>query len=116
MRNNSICVFVSEEDCPKNNIDLSCEECEANNLYEVIENALKDFVSLGEDFTEIFTLCKTLLKNNGTKVKVQVPVESIHRVARVVNSLLSKSDKTTIQEILYQRLIFHFFDIIFLFP
>lgn len=112
MRNDEICVFLSEVDCPKDSIHMTCEECEKNKFYEVIEKALNDFVSLGDSFTELFTLCNDLIKHNGTTVEVQIPTDSIHSVNRVMNALLSTVVSTSPQDIIYRRLIYHFFNII----
>ena len=112
MRDRSICVFVSEEDCPKEHISLSCKECIKNDYHKIIEEALSDFVSLGDSFTDIFLLCNELIANNGAKVKVEIPLESIHKVNRVVNALFSTKEKNEGKEIIYRRLIYYFFEII----
>ena len=106
------CIFMEEEDCPKIGIGLSCDECIANKHYETIERAVNDFVSLGESFTAIFEMCNVLIKNNGSSVKLSIPVEDISKVHRVMTALLTTQEKLTAEEIIYRRLIFYFFSLI----
>ena len=106
------CIFSSEEDCPKDYVALTCEECLLNKYYLVIERALKDFVTLGDSFTAIFQLCEKMLNNHNKQIKVEVPVESINNANRVINALLGMDEALIGEEKLYRRLIFYFFEII----
>ena len=112
MRNEKICVFAAEEDCPKEKIGLTCENCIKHKHYEVIENAVQDFVSLGESFTDLFLLCNKLFAENGKTVSLDVPVESLHKINRVMTALLTVKEDQTEYEVIYRRLIFYFFSII----
>ena len=112
MRNEKICIFTAEEDCPKLAVNLTCEDCEKYKHYETIEKAVNDFVSLGESFNDLFAMCNILLKNNGTSVKLEVPVESIQKINRVMIALLTVKEDQTEYEVIYRRLIFYFFSII----
>lgn len=112
MRNKNICVFVSEDDCPKEAVRLTCEECEKHKHYETITKAVEDFASLGESFTDLFAFCNKLVANNGTTAEVVIPVESIHKINRVMNAFLTAREDFTGDETMYRRLIFYFFDIV----
>lgn len=112
MRNKDTCVFVREDDCPKEAVRLTCEECEKSKHYETITKAIEDFTSLGESFTDLFTLCNNLIANNRTTVEIDIPVESIYKINRVMSAFLSAKEKFTTDEMMYRRLIFYFFDII----
>lgn len=112
MRNEKICIFTTEEDCSKLAVNLTCEDCEKYKHYETIEKAMNDFVSLGESFNDLFALCNTLLKNNGTLVKLEVPVESIQKIKRVMTSFLTSKEELSREEIMYRRLTFYFFGIV----
>lgn len=106
------CIFVSEDDCPKNEIKITCEECFKNKYYEIIENATRDFVGLGESFTEIFQLHKQLIDADGGTVSIKTPVESIMLVNRVMATFLSATKAATEKEHVYQKLIVYFFGIV----
>ena len=106
------CVFVDEEDCPHELIGLECEDCIKNQRYKTIEKALNDFVSLGDDFTEIFKMSNKLISNKDKSVKIIVPIEEIERVHRLMTSFLTTRVGLSEEVILYRRLIYHFFGII----
>lgn len=112
MRNEKICVFVDEDDCPKLAVHLTCEECEKYKHYETIEKAVNDFVSLGESFTDLFQMLQTMQKHNGKNIAVDYPIESIHKINRVMTAFLTAKENLSREEIMYRRLIFYFFDII----
>ena len=106
------CIFVAEEDCPKEKINLTCADCAKHKTYETIEKAVRDFTGLGENYTEIFTLHKKLIDGHGTTVDIETPVESIFSVNRVMANLLSNNPCETHLDVMYRRLIFYFFKII----
>lgn len=112
MRIKDECVFADEVDCPKDSVGLDCDECIKHKHYQVIENAVQDFVSLGESFTDLFLLCNKLFAENGKTVSLDVPVESLHKINRVMTALLTVKEDQTAQEVIYRRLIFYFFSII----
>ena len=106
------CVFTDEEDCPHELVGLECEDCIKNKKYKIIEKALHDFVSLGDDFTELFKMSNQLIQNKDKSVKVIVPVNEIERIHRIMTSFLTTRAKLSEEEILYRRLIYHFFGIV----
>lgn len=111
MRNENECVFADEIDCPKDSVGLDCDECIKNKHYQVIENALNDFVSLGDAFTELFTLCNKIMKeHNG--IELTIPRENINKIHRVMTAFLTTREQLNAEETLYRRLIFHFFSLI----
>lgn len=112
MRNKKICVFADELDCPKEAIHLTCEECEKHKHYETIEKAVEDFISLGDSFTDLFQMLKTMQDNDSKKVTVDIPAESIYKINRVMTTFLSSREQFTEEETIYRRLIFYFFSIV----
>jgi len=106
------CIFAVEEDCPKEVIGLTCADCEKNKSYEVIKKAIDDFTSLGESFTDLFVLCNNLLANNGTTVEIAMPLNSVHKINRVMTAFLSKDGMASEEDPVYRRLIFYFFGIV----
>ena len=83
------CIFVREDDCPKEELRISCEVCEKHKYTEEIKRAVADYESLGEAFRAVFTTMNTLIKNDGGKVEVEVPVDSAHILNRVAVALLA---------------------------
>lgn len=113
MRNKDICIFASEDDCPKNAIRLTCEECEKHMRYKIIEKAVEDFTSLGESFTNMFVFWNKLCSERETKVLgVDAPIDSIIKINKVMSCLLTTREAFTEEETVYRRLIFYFFNII----
>jgi len=106
------CIFADEDDCPKEAIHLTCEECKQHKLYETIERAVRDFTGLGEAFTEVFELHKTLIDNNGKSVEIKIPDKSIFLINHVMATFLSRDPETTEEGKIYRRLIFYFFSIL----
>ena len=108
----SECIFAAEEDCPKLAVELTCEDCGKHKVYETIEQAIRDYTSLGEAFTEIFAMFKTLIDGNGTTVSIETPTESFFVANRVMTTLLSENDELSVNERYYRRLTFYFFSIL----
>lgn len=106
------CIFTDEEDCPHEAVVLKCEDCIKNKRYKIIEKAVNDFVSLGDDFTEVFKMSNQLIQNKDKSVKIIVPVEEIERIHRVMTSFLTTRAELSGEELLYRRLINHFFGIV----
>lgn len=109
---NEECIFASEDDCPKDAIKITCEECIKNKHYETIEKATRDFIGLGESFTELFHLHKQLIDADSGTVSIKTPVESIMLVNRVMSTFLSATKAATEKEHVYQKLIVYFFGIV----
>ena len=105
------CIFACEDDCPKHEINLTCDDCFKNKTYEVIEKAVRDFTGLGESYTKIFSLLKTLMDADGKTVKIETPVDASLSVNRVMTALLNKDPEIGNSKV-YQKLIFYFFRII----
>lgn len=103
------CIFEKEEDCLKESIGITCNDCKEYRHHETIEKAIRDFGSLGESFEEVFTVFQKLLNNDGELVEIKTPAEHFLVVNRVMNSLLSTNENLTISRIMYRRLIFHLF-------
>ena len=106
------CVFMSETDCPKEGVGLDCDTCIKNKSYEIIEKALNDFVDMGDAFTSLFIMCNKLMKNKDQTCKIDVNVEHIKKIHRVMTAFLTSKEVLTENETLYRRLIFHFFGLI----
>jgi len=106
------CIFAAEEDCPKEHIKLSCEDCGKFKYYESIKKAVDDFTAMGDAFTDMFVLCNNLIKGNGKTVEIDMPLESIHKINRVMTTFLSKNGAETSEDVVYKRLIFYFFGIV----
>ena len=106
------CIFVSEDDCPKDNIHITCEECFKNQYHEVINQAVKDFTGLGASFTEVFEVFRQLLDGDGKSIKLVTPVPSMHSIGRVMTAILRSSPVISANDKIYRRLMFYFFHII----
>ena len=103
------CIFAAKEDCPKDAIELTCEECFRNKYHEDILKAINDFTSLGAAFVEVFEVLQTLIDNDGKTVKIRIPHESSKIVNRVMNALLAVRLELDCHEQIYKKLIFYFF-------
>ena len=107
------CIFVSEDDCPKDKIHLTCEECFKNQYQEVINQAVKDFTGLGASFTEVFGMFNSLiLANDGKAIKLITPVQSMHSIGRVMTAILRSVPVISDNDKIYRRLMFYFFHVI----
>ena len=106
------CIFVSEEDCPKNAVGITCEQCFKNRYYDTINFAVKDFTGLGASFTDVFILFKQLIDGNGKTVKIETPVDSMFAINRVMTAILGIEHGTDERGNLYKRLMFYFFSIV----
>lgn len=106
------CIFMSESDCPLEQIKIDCETCKINNLTETIQNTLEDYTKLGEAFTDVFNMFKKLIDNDGKTITIETPIEHIFIINRVITAFLSDEEKTEQKDIVYQRLIFYFFKIL----
>ena len=106
------CIFVAEDDCPKDNISINCKDCEEHKYHETIDQAIHGFVSLGDAFTEVFKMSQQLIEHEGKTVNVSIPVDAISVINRVMTALLTTRELDTNNEIVYRRLIFYFFKII----
>ena len=106
------CIFVAEEDCPKEKIDVNCKACEEHKYYETIDLAVHDFVSLGDAFTDLFKMSKQLIDHDGKTIDVVIPILAINIINRAMTALLTTRELETNNEIVYRRLIFYFFKII----
>ena len=83
------CIFASVEDCPKDEIKISCAECIENRYYDVIKQAVDDFASLGESFTELFLFFNKLMKHSGKTNELEKPLGSAQKINRVMTAFLS---------------------------
>lgn len=106
------CVFMSEDDCPKNSMGISCDRCIEIKFYEIVEKAIEDFISLGDSFTAIFEMCNRLMHYKDKPVVLDMPVVEINKVHRVMTALLVVKEPENEEELMYKRLIFHFFGLI----
>lgn len=108
------CVFASVEDCPKDEIKISCSECIENRYYDVIEQAVNDFVSLDESFTDLFIFCSKLINYRGKISELEIPLDSTQKINRVITAFLSQKENEELQkvDVVYKRLIFYFFSIL----
>lgn len=102
------CIFMSEDDCPKDNINITCEQCGKHKYYEDIELSARDFVALGDSFTALFNVCNDAFNDR----KTGTPMEHVVQAHRVMTSLLSKEDPSTEKKRVYRRLIFYYFSLI----
>jgi len=80
----------------------------------VIEQAVNDFISLGESFTDIFLFCNKLMKHSGKKRELEMPLSSTRIINRVMTAFLSQKENEELEkgEVVYRRLIFYFFSIL----
>ena len=108
------CVFVSVEDCPKDEIKISCSECIENRYYELIEQAVNDFASLDESFTDLFLFCSKLMNHNEKTNELEIPLNSTQKINRVMTAFLSQKENEELPKggVIYKRLIFYFFSIL----
>jgi hypothetical protein len=106
------CIFDSEDICPKNAIDLTCDDCIRNKSYEIINMAVKDFTGLGESFTTLFAMLKKIIDHDGKTVEITTPVSEIVSINRAMTTVLSKTPPDSESEKIYRRLMFYFFKII----
>ncbi len=111
---NENCIFAAEVDCPKDEIKLSCAECIENRYYDVIKQAVDDFASLGESFTDLFLFFNKLMKHSGKSSELEIPLDSTHKVNRVMTAFLSQKENEELakEDVVYKRLIFYFFRIL----
>lgn len=107
------CIFAAVEDCPKDEIKISCPECIENKYYDVIKQAVDDFTSLGESFTDLFLFCNKLMGHSGETSEQVILSESTHKINRVMTAFLSQKENEELakNEVVYRRLIFYFFSI-----
>jgi len=107
-------VFVSVEDCPKDEIKISCSECIENRYYELIEQAVNDFASLDESFTDLFLFCSKLMNHNEKTNELEIPLNSTQKINRVMTAFLSQKENEELPKggVVYKRLIFYFFSIL----
>lgn len=108
------CIFAAEVDCPKDEIKISCPECIENRYYDVIKQAVDDFASLGESFTDMFLFCNKLMKHSGKTSELEIPLDSTHKINRVMTAFLSEKENEELAkgELVYRKLIFYFFRIL----
>ena len=106
---NEKCIFASEDDCPLESISISCAACMEHGYTEVIKQAIKDYTELGDNFNHVFNMLKTLFTDEEKVLELNVPLDSIQAVVRILNALLGSSEVTDNQKLVYRRLIFLFF-------
>lgn len=107
------CIFVSEDDCPKDYIHITCEECFKKQYHEVINQAVNDFTGLGTSFTEIFGMFNILIMTkDGASIKLNTPTSSMHSIGRVMTAILRSVPVISDNDKIYRRLMFYFFHII----
>ena len=107
------CIFVSEDNCPKDHVHITSEECLKNQYHKVINQAVKDFTGLGAFFTEIFGMFNSLiLADKGESIKLITPVQSMHSIGRVMTAILRSVPVISDNDKIYRRLMFYFFHII----
>lgn len=108
------CIFVAVEDCPKDEIRISCVECIENKYYGVINQAVDDFTSLGESFTDMFLFCNKLMKHSGETSELEIVLDSTQKINRVMTAFLSQKENEEMAkaDVVYRRLIFYLFSIL----
>ena len=106
---NDRCIFASEDDCPLDSIEISCESCMENNYGATIKLAIEDYTQMGDNFTSIFEMFESLISNKEKVLELNAPVDNIQALARLVNALLGMSEETDLHKLVYRRLIFLFF-------
>jgi len=108
------CIFPAVEDCPKDEIRISCAECIENKYYDVIKQAVDDFTSLGDSFTDMFLFCNKLIKHNGETSVLEMLLNSTHKINRLMTSFLNQKENEELakRDVVYRRLIFYFFSIL----
>lgn len=104
------CIFAAVEDCPKDEIKISCADCIEKKYYDVIKQAVDDFTSLGESFTDMFLFCNKLMKHS----ELEMPLDSTHKIHRVMTAFLSQKENEELAkgDVVYRRLIFYFISIL----
>lgn len=112
--NNENCIFSGEVDCPKDKIKISCPECIENSYHDVIEQAVDDFTSLGESFTDLFLFCNKFMRHGGKTSELKMPLSSTHKINRVMTAFLRQKENEELPKggIVYRKLIFNFFSIL----
>jgi len=106
------CIFASTEDCPKEDIKLTCEECVKNKYYDTIFKATEDFVDMGKAFTDLFELFNSFNSKEKDPAPISIPSESIKKVHRVMTAFLSQNDPIEAEATVYRRLIYRYFKIL----
>jgi len=108
------CIFVAVDDCPKDEIKISCADCIENKYYDVIKQAVDDFTSLGESFTDLFLFCNKLMKRSEETSEQEIPLDSTYKINRVMTAFLSQKENEELArgEVVYRRLIFYFYSIL----
>lgn len=108
------CIFASVEDCPKDEISISCVECIENKYYDVIKQAACDFSSLGESFSDMFILFNKLMTHCVEISELEISLDSTHKINRVMTAFLGQKENEELPKggVVYRRLIYYFFSIL----
>jgi len=105
------CIFFEEADCAKEYLEFTCEECEENKHYETIKEALDDFIALGDSFSALFLMLKKLLDEKDKTVDIEIPVDKITIINRVMTAFLTTEKSRSEKDLMYRRLIYFFFKV-----
>ena len=112
--NDENCIFAEEVDCPKDKIKIACPECIENSYHDVIKQAVDDFTSLGESFTDLFLFCNKFMRHSGKTSELKMPLSSTHRINRVMTAFLRQKENKELPKggIVYRKLMFNFLSIL----
>ena len=80
----------------------------------MIKQAVDDFTSFRESFTDLFLFCSKLMKHSCEISELEMPFDSAHKINRVMTAFLSQKENEEMAngDVVYRRLIFYFFSIL----
>ena len=105
------CIFLAEDDCPKDEVEILCADCKEHKYYNEIEQAINDFVSLGEVFTDLFKIFEQIRGFKGKAINLTLKEKTLPICQRVMTALLTTKEQFDANEIIYRRMIFYLFGI-----